>query len=108
MESRFVKANMCWESDNWMFYQVIRSRHLKLTTEIGSGPGYFLHAGEAKGRAVIVKVFNAGPTVLEVCIRNTSISSSEIYRRNWNRRWLCRKGLCVCTLSPSVTCNDCS
>ncbi|KAJ7481984.1 hypothetical protein FB451DRAFT_139660 [Mycena latifolia] len=46
--------------------KVIRNKHLKLTLEIGSGPGYFLHAGETKGRAVIVKVFNeAGPTVRE-------------------------------------------
>ncbi|KAJ6597632.1 hypothetical protein DFH09DRAFT_1304416 [Mycena vulgaris] len=47
------------------FHQVIRKKHLKLTPELGSGPGYSLHAGEAKGRAVIVKVFNAGPTVRE-------------------------------------------
>ncbi|KAJ7442032.1 hypothetical protein FB451DRAFT_1377122 [Mycena latifolia] len=26
------------------------------------GPGYFLHAGEIKGRAVLLKVFNQGPT----------------------------------------------
>ncbi|KAJ7692852.1 hypothetical protein B0H17DRAFT_512436 [Mycena rosella] len=45
--------------------QVIRNKDLKLTLEIGSGPGYFLHTGKAKGRAVIVKVFNPGPTVQE-------------------------------------------
>ncbi|KAJ7481986.1 hypothetical protein FB451DRAFT_1556124 [Mycena latifolia] len=43
--------------------KVIHNKDLKLTLEIGSGPGYFLHAGETKGRAVIVKVFNPGPTV---------------------------------------------
>ncbi|KAJ6474101.1 hypothetical protein DFH09DRAFT_1215920 [Mycena vulgaris] len=46
--------------------KVIRDKHLKLNLQLGSGPGYFLHAGEVKGRAVIVKVFNAGPTVREV------------------------------------------
>ncbi|KAJ7613984.1 hypothetical protein FB45DRAFT_260281 [Roridomyces roridus] len=45
--------------------KVIRDKYLDLVLEIGSGPGYFLHAGEFKGRAVIVKVFNAGPTVRE-------------------------------------------
>ncbi|KAJ7431882.1 hypothetical protein B0H11DRAFT_2128222 [Mycena galericulata] len=42
--------------------EVIRIKRLKLTHEIGSGPGYLIHAGENKGRAIIVKVFNAGPT----------------------------------------------
>ncbi|KAJ7119532.1 hypothetical protein C8R44DRAFT_176872 [Mycena epipterygia] len=46
--------------------QVIRMRNLKLTDEIGNGPGYFLHAGKNKGRAVVVKVFNTGPTAREV------------------------------------------
>ncbi|KAJ6597682.1 SCA7, zinc-binding domain-containing protein [Mycena vulgaris] len=45
--------------------KVIRNKYLKLKLEIGSGTGYLLHAGEAKGRAVIVKVFDGGPTVLE-------------------------------------------
>ncbi|KAJ7613911.1 hypothetical protein FB45DRAFT_258463 [Roridomyces roridus] len=44
---------------------IIRERHLDLTLELGSGPGYLLHAGEVKGRAVIVKVFNAGPSARE-------------------------------------------
>ncbi|KAJ7435732.1 hypothetical protein FB451DRAFT_250069 [Mycena latifolia] len=51
------------EEDSEDGIEVIRNKHLKLTLEIGSDPGYFLHAGEAKDRAVIVKVFNAGPTV---------------------------------------------
>ncbi|KAF7361307.1 Homeobox protein OTX1 [Mycena sanguinolenta] len=41
--------------------EVIPSRNLKLIREIGSGPGYLLHAGQNKGHAVIVKVFNRGP-----------------------------------------------
>ncbi|KAJ7902694.1 hypothetical protein B0H14DRAFT_1144329 [Mycena olivaceomarginata] len=41
--------------------KIIRSKNLKLIREIGSGPGYLLHAGQKKGDAVIVKVFNPGP-----------------------------------------------
>ncbi|KAJ6510465.1 hypothetical protein C8R45DRAFT_389650 [Mycena sanguinolenta] len=43
--------------------EVIPSRDLKLIREIGSGPGYLFHAGENKGHAVIVKVFNRGPNL---------------------------------------------
>ncbi|KAF8211382.1 hypothetical protein K438DRAFT_1807207 [Mycena galopus ATCC 62051] len=45
-----------------MFAQIIPSTHLKLIRAIGNGHRYFLHAGEHNGRAVIVKVFNSGPT----------------------------------------------
>ncbi|KAJ7320794.1 hypothetical protein DFH08DRAFT_890216 [Mycena albidolilacea] len=41
--------------------KIIRSKKLKLIREIGSGPGYLFHAGQKKGDAVIVKVFNPGP-----------------------------------------------
>ncbi|KAJ7334683.1 hypothetical protein DFH08DRAFT_291062 [Mycena albidolilacea] len=41
--------------------KIIRRKKLKLIREIGSGPGYLLHAGQKKGDAVIVKVFNPGP-----------------------------------------------
>ncbi|KAJ6542926.1 hypothetical protein B0H19DRAFT_312437 [Mycena capillaripes] len=51
------------ESDHEI--KIIRLKHLNLTREIGRGPGYFLHTGETKGRAVIIKVFNSGPTVRE-------------------------------------------
>ncbi|KAF7361310.1 hypothetical protein MSAN_01163500 [Mycena sanguinolenta] len=44
------------------FHDIIRSEDLKLIREIGSGPGYLFHAGENKGHAVIVKVFNRGPS----------------------------------------------
>ncbi|KAJ7649747.1 hypothetical protein FB45DRAFT_1843 [Roridomyces roridus] len=37
--------------------EVIRRKDLNLIEEIGSGPGYFLHTGRHKERAVIVKVF---------------------------------------------------
>ncbi|KAJ7649763.1 hypothetical protein FB45DRAFT_1049943 [Roridomyces roridus] len=40
--------------------EIIRHKDLDLTHEIGGGPGYLLHAGNIKRRAVIVKVFNAG------------------------------------------------
>ncbi|KAF8170717.1 hypothetical protein K438DRAFT_1853827 [Mycena galopus ATCC 62051] len=42
--------------------EIIPSKDLKLIREIGSGPGYFLHAGQNKGHAVIVKVLNSGPS----------------------------------------------
>ncbi|KAJ6498431.1 hypothetical protein C8R47DRAFT_1193894 [Mycena vitilis] len=45
--------------------KIIRNKHLKLTLEIGGGPGYSFHTGEIKGRAVSVQVFNPGPTVRE-------------------------------------------
>ncbi|KAF7361300.1 hypothetical protein MSAN_01162500 [Mycena sanguinolenta] len=41
--------------------EIIPSRNLKLVREIGSGPGYLFHAGENKGHAVIIQVFNRGP-----------------------------------------------
>ncbi|KAJ7649788.1 hypothetical protein FB45DRAFT_885990, partial [Roridomyces roridus] len=40
--------------------ETIRHKDLNLTHEIGRGPGYLLHAGNIKRRALIVKVFNAG------------------------------------------------
>ncbi|KAJ7079907.1 hypothetical protein C8R44DRAFT_824576 [Mycena epipterygia] len=54
--------------------RVIRDKHLKLTLEIGSGPGYFLHTGEIKGRAVIVQVFNDRPTVREQLETTVAVS----------------------------------
>ncbi|KAJ7269325.1 hypothetical protein B0H12DRAFT_32950 [Mycena haematopus] len=36
--------------------------HLKLSSEIGRGPGYYFSVGKIKGRAVIVQVFDRGPT----------------------------------------------
>ncbi|KAF8217724.1 hypothetical protein K438DRAFT_8266 [Mycena galopus ATCC 62051] len=42
--------------------KIIARKNLKLIREIGSGPGYLLHAGQHRDRAVIVKVFNAGPS----------------------------------------------
>ncbi|KAF7360090.1 hypothetical protein MVEN_00737100 [Mycena venus] len=44
--------------------KIIRLKNLALIREIGSGPEYLFHAGENKGNAVIIKVFNStGPAV---------------------------------------------
>ncbi|KAJ6597714.1 hypothetical protein DFH09DRAFT_83907 [Mycena vulgaris] len=59
--------------------KVIRNKYLKLNCEIGSGPGYLLHAGEAKGRAVIVKVFDGGPTVLEQLESTVALSKGLMH-----------------------------
>jgi hypothetical protein len=46
--------------------QIFRNKNINLIHEIRSGPGYFLHTGQNKGRAVIFKIFNPGPTVQQV------------------------------------------
>ncbi|KAJ7905691.1 hypothetical protein B0H14DRAFT_21623 [Mycena olivaceomarginata] len=45
--------------------EILRIKHIKLTREIGSGPGYLLHAGTNRSHAVTVKVFNSGTTARE-------------------------------------------
>ncbi|KAJ7167910.1 hypothetical protein C8R46DRAFT_1218831 [Mycena filopes] len=45
--------------------ELVPVRTLQLLKEIGSGPGYLWHLGNARGVAVIVKVFNRGPTAQE-------------------------------------------
>ncbi|KAJ7649752.1 hypothetical protein FB45DRAFT_2247 [Roridomyces roridus] len=45
--------------------KIIRNKNLSVAFEIGRGPGYLLHAGKTKGRAVIVKVFDAGRNARE-------------------------------------------
>ncbi|KAJ7216898.1 hypothetical protein C8J57DRAFT_1732406 [Mycena rebaudengoi] len=59
--------------------EIIPTKHLKLTHEIGSGPGYFIHAGENKGRAVIVKVFNAGPNVRQKLDSTVALSKGLMH-----------------------------
>ncbi|KAJ6597705.1 hypothetical protein DFH09DRAFT_1356857 [Mycena vulgaris] len=59
--------------------KVLRNKYLKLKLEIGSGPGYLLHAGEAKGRAVIVKVFDEGPTVLQQLESTVALSKGLMH-----------------------------
>ncbi|KAJ6597715.1 hypothetical protein DFH09DRAFT_1399418 [Mycena vulgaris] len=64
-DSEEIKVRKCHiaEGEGADFPQVIRNKRLKLTLEIGRGPGYILHAGETKGQAVTVEVFNTGPAV---------------------------------------------
>ncbi|KAJ7633242.1 hypothetical protein FB45DRAFT_523992 [Roridomyces roridus] len=61
--------------------QVIAKKHIKLVLEIGSGPGYLLHAGKVKGRAVIVKVFHRGPTAREQ-LESTVALSRALFHPN--------------------------
>ncbi|KAJ6553298.1 hypothetical protein B0H19DRAFT_1263694 [Mycena capillaripes] len=60
--------------------EIIQTKHLKLALEIGSGHGYFLHAGQIKGQAVIIKVFNEGPTVRE--LKSTVALSKNLLHPN--------------------------
>ncbi|KAF7361305.1 hypothetical protein MSAN_01163000 [Mycena sanguinolenta] len=55
------------DDDDDEIEQIIPRRNLKLIREIGSGPGYLFHAGENKGHAVVVKVFNRGPRSTNYC-----------------------------------------
>ncbi|KAJ6557801.1 hypothetical protein B0H19DRAFT_121208 [Mycena capillaripes] len=59
--------------------KVIRKKDVKLTAEIDSGPGYFLHTGEVKGRAVIVKVFNPRPAVRDQLDVTVSLSKALMH-----------------------------
>ncbi|KAJ7143893.1 hypothetical protein C8R44DRAFT_724901 [Mycena epipterygia] len=59
--------------------KVIQRKHLKLNLQIGRGPGYSLHAGETEGGAVIVKVFNAGPTVREQLESTVALSTGLLH-----------------------------
>ncbi|KAF7358890.1 hypothetical protein MSAN_01229300 [Mycena sanguinolenta] len=61
--------------------EIIRSTDIELTREIGSGPGYLLHAGRNKSRAVIVKVFHKNPTVRQQ-LESTVTLSKELMHPN--------------------------
>ncbi|KAJ6557803.1 hypothetical protein B0H19DRAFT_121294 [Mycena capillaripes] len=90
--------------------EVFRKKDVKLTAEIGSGPGYFLHAGEARGRAVIVKVFNPGPTVREALMHPnvlriegiSSPSSSNHFITYENARWQTAEGPLAAALKDDL------
>ncbi|KAJ7182452.1 hypothetical protein C8R43DRAFT_940606 [Mycena crocata] len=70
------------EEPQWLAgLQIIRNEHLKLICELGSGPGYFLHAGQNKTRAVIVKVFKEAPTAEEQ-LENTIALSKRMMHPN--------------------------
>ncbi|KAJ7077496.1 hypothetical protein C8R44DRAFT_755183 [Mycena epipterygia] len=60
-----------------VYVQIIPSKLLKLIREIGSGPGYFLHAGRNQGHAAIIKVFNRGPNVRQQ-LESTVAFSKEV------------------------------
>ncbi|KAJ7232274.1 hypothetical protein C8J57DRAFT_1729919 [Mycena rebaudengoi] len=59
--------------------KIIQTEHLKLIREIGSGPGYFLHVGQNEGHAVIVKVFNRGPTLRQQLESTVTLSRGLIH-----------------------------
>ncbi|KAJ7649740.1 hypothetical protein FB45DRAFT_1672 [Roridomyces roridus] len=59
--------------------KIIRNKHLNLAFEIGRGPGYLLHAGKIKGRAVVVKVFDAGRNAREHLEATVSISQGLLH-----------------------------
>ncbi|KAJ6559859.1 hypothetical protein B0H19DRAFT_106219 [Mycena capillaripes] len=61
--------------------EIIRSTDLELIREIGNGPGYLLHAGRNRSRAVIVKVFHRGPTVRQQ-LETTVTLSKELLHPN--------------------------
>ncbi|KAJ7748735.1 hypothetical protein B0H14DRAFT_3167061 [Mycena olivaceomarginata] len=50
--------------------KIFGNKNIKLIHEIRSGPGYFLHTGQNKGRAVIFKIFNPGPTAQQCMMRD--------------------------------------
>ncbi|KAJ7450990.1 hypothetical protein B0H11DRAFT_2076654 [Mycena galericulata] len=58
--------------------EVIQRDDLRLIHEISSGPDYFLHAGRNEGRAVVVKVFNPGPSHM---VRHRLELTAEVSKR---------------------------
>ncbi|KAJ7868171.1 hypothetical protein B0H13DRAFT_2670332 [Mycena leptocephala] len=58
---------------------IIPSQDLKLVRQIGSGSGYFLHAGQNNGRAAIFKVFNRGPTVRQQLESTVALSKDVLH-----------------------------
>ncbi|KAJ7808705.1 hypothetical protein B0H14DRAFT_2868866 [Mycena olivaceomarginata] len=59
--------------------KIIRTKHLKLSREIASGPRYSLHAAENNGRAIIIKVFNAGPGVRDQLESTVTLSKGLMH-----------------------------
>jgi hypothetical protein len=64
-----------------------------LIHEIGSGPGYFVHAGENEGHAVIVKVFNAGPNVIQYSMSTSAYPVIPIPPISQILVWAARSGV---------------
>ncbi|KAF8207653.1 hypothetical protein K438DRAFT_342032 [Mycena galopus ATCC 62051] len=59
--------------------KIIKIKHLELIRQIGRGPGYLLHAGKNKDRAVIVKVFDQGPTVRQELESTAALSKALMH-----------------------------
>ncbi|KAJ6552805.1 hypothetical protein B0H19DRAFT_154581 [Mycena capillaripes] len=74
-----VLKRRCREEDTEDGIKTIRSKHLKLTHEIDSGPGYFFASGQVKDRAVIVKVFNEDPTVKQRLQSTVALSKGLLH-----------------------------
>ncbi|KAJ7176477.1 hypothetical protein C8R46DRAFT_37867 [Mycena filopes] len=63
--------------------EVIQKKHISLLCEIGDrlNPQYRLHAGRARGRASIIKVFTSGPTARK-CLESTVALSRNLMHPN--------------------------
>ncbi|KAJ7176489.1 hypothetical protein C8R46DRAFT_1213067 [Mycena filopes] len=63
--------------------EVLQKKHITLLCEIGDGvnPQYQLHAGRARGRASIIKVFTSGPTARK-CLESTVALSRNLMHPN--------------------------
>jgi hypothetical protein len=83
-----------------MWRQIVPSKNLKPIYEIGSGPGYFLHAGQNKGDAVIIKVFNPGP-VSEVRKERCATGSVNSSKLPYN---CCKHPYSTVDLSKGIMC----
>ncbi|KAJ6560097.1 hypothetical protein B0H19DRAFT_109104 [Mycena capillaripes] len=59
--------------------KIIQSEDITLISEIGSGPGYFLHVGRNEGRVIIVRVFNRNPTVRQQLESTVALSKGLMH-----------------------------
>ncbi|KAJ7176476.1 hypothetical protein C8R46DRAFT_1346518 [Mycena filopes] len=61
--------------------EVIQKKHITLLCEIGDrlNPQYQLHAGRARGRASIIKVFTSGPTARERLESTVAVSKNLMH-----------------------------
>ncbi|KAJ6460145.1 hypothetical protein C8R47DRAFT_128781 [Mycena vitilis] len=59
--------------------KIVRVKHLALSSEIGSGPGYLIHAGWYKSHAVVVKVFNQSPSVRQQVEATAALSKGIMH-----------------------------
>ncbi|KAF7352202.1 hypothetical protein MVEN_01183500 [Mycena venus] len=78
-ESPKTREEKCRRMEGEDEIEIIRSADLELIREIGSGPGYLLHAGRNRNRAVIVKVFHKGPTVQQQLEMTVALSKELMH-----------------------------